>query len=64
MLGQDVAFINLINVFGITKNVIILYNVSLRTPSQAIYVYNWDHIMSINFNKPMSNHNEGGVHSI
>jgi len=64
MLGQDVAFINLINVFGIPKSFIILYNVSLCTLSQAIYVYNWDHIMSLNFNKPMSNHNEGGVHAI
>ena len=64
MLGQDFDFINLINVFGIPKNVIILYNVFLRTLSQAIFAYNWDHIMSVNVSKPMSNHNEGDVHPI
>jgi len=39
MLGQVIAYINLINVFGIPKHFKILYNVSLRTLSQAIYVY-------------------------
>jgi hypothetical protein len=39
MLGQVVAFINHINVFGIPKNFIILYTVSLCTLSQAIYVH-------------------------
>jgi len=64
MLGQVVAFISLTNIFGIPKHFIILYNVSLRTLSQAIYVYHWDYIMSLNFSKSMSNHNEGGVHPI
>ena len=62
LLGQVVAFTNIIIVFGIPKK-FILY-VSLGAQSQAIYAYHWDHIMSLNFSKPMSNRNVGGVRAI
>jgi hypothetical protein len=63
--GSQVVFINLKNVFGIPNNFITPYNVSLRTLSQAVYVYVWDtgdHILSINFSTPSSNTNNDGVH--
>jgi hypothetical protein len=67
MLGQVFALINLINVFGIPNNIIISHNVSLHTLSQALCVYacdTVDHILSVNFSKPMSNHNNPDLRPI